>query len=398
MSKLEKWSALPSWLNLSKYQVSTFGRIKSIAKNYILTASAIAGYKCITLSTDRGTIKQYKLHRLIALTFVDGRSEERDIVDHIDRNPSNNKVENLRWVNAVENMANITRKKHSNGRKVAQLDLNGNLIKEWPCVAEAARQLKIDKHGISNVCLGKPKQKTAGGFLWMYVEEKVAEPETWVEISDDLWISDTGRLYYPYGKRYTRGTNTPSYYVTCFEGRKCYVHELIAEYFVMNDDPDRKTTINHIDGNKKNNHADNLEWCTRQENSRHAVDTGLLKPKKTAYNGMAREVGFFKDDVLIKKFPSQKLAAEYAGVSRDTMKKWMKLTDTCSYRYIDGKESKKGQSKKKRVNHYNKNGDLIATYESLMDAVRTTKYSRTGIQQKTKLEGFPHNDNFRYAD
>ena len=56
-------------------------------------------------------------------------------------------------------------------------------------------------------------------------------------------------------------------------GKDEYVHRLVAKYFVPN--PNGYLEVNHIDGNKENNCADNLEWCTRSQNNKHAFQTGL---------------------------------------------------------------------------------------------------------------------------
>lgn len=53
--------------------------------------------------------------------------------------------------------------------------------------------------------------------------------------------------------------------------QKHLVHRIVAAAFCPGSGP----VVNHIDGNKRNNRAENLEWCTYTENNDHARDTGL---------------------------------------------------------------------------------------------------------------------------
>ena len=59
--------------------------------------------------------------------------------------------------------------------------------------------------------------------------------------------------------------------------KDAFVHRLVAIAFI--DNPDGKQFVNHKDGNKQNNRVENLEWASAQENSTHAVSTGLMKHK-----------------------------------------------------------------------------------------------------------------------
>lgn len=86
------------------------------------------------------------------------------------------------------------------------------------------------------------------------------------------------------------------------------VHRLVAQYFVENKNPEKFTCVNHIDGNKTNNHFTNLEWCDLSHNSREAIRLGLQKTN----NAFKRTpiIVLDKNKNYIKEYPSIKSAQE----------------------------------------------------------------------------------------
>lgn len=71
------------------------------------------------------------------------------------------------------------------------------------------------------------------------------------------------------------------------------IHRIVAEVF-LTPPSDLHVQVNHIDGCKTNNRLDNLEWLTPQENSQHAIDTGLRKP---TYSSQAKHLAQ-ADDIV----------------------------------------------------------------------------------------------------
>ena len=59
------------------------------------------------------------------------------------------------------------------------------------------------------------------------------------------------------------------------------IHTLVAKHFITH--VKGKSHVNHKDGNKINNHVDNLEWCTPKENMQHASLNGFLNNSKGEY-------------------------------------------------------------------------------------------------------------------
>lgn len=65
-----------------------------------------------------------------------------------------------------------------------------------------------------------------------------------------------------------------------------YIHDLVASAWV--DNPDGKKLVNHEDGDKSNDSADNLTFATNGENTKHAYEHGLAHGPKGETNGKSK--------------------------------------------------------------------------------------------------------------
>jgi len=147
----------------SNYKISSDGIIINSSKNNIkMNYMKNNGYYYIKLMSDNKINKQYSIHRLVAMTFIDNPNNYK-IVNHIDENKLNNNVKNLEWCTLLQNTI------YSCGKKVCKINIKSNkIIKTYNCLNDAAKELNIKQAtSISLAC--KNKRKTAYGYKWKFV-------------------------------------------------------------------------------------------------------------------------------------------------------------------------------------------------------------------------------------
>lgn len=107
-------------------------------------------------------------------------------------------------------------------------------------------------------------------------------------------------------------------------------HRLVGQYFVPNEDPEVNIEINHIDGNKNNNVASNLQWVTRKYNIHHSHQTGLFSLEAKRKGGIKRRklVKVTYADGTSKYCSGLIYAAFDLGVAPATIKKYIKEQKT----------------------------------------------------------------------
>jgi hypothetical protein len=95
-----------------------------------------------------------------------------------------------------------------------------------------------------------------------------------------FYTKKEGRTILPNIDRY--GYKKLNLYHNKYNRKTFTVHRLVAIAFIPN--PENYDQINHIDGDKLNNHVDNLEWCNAKQNHTHAVKNGLIDFSKFNFN------------------------------------------------------------------------------------------------------------------
>lgn len=133
-------------------------------------------------------------------------------------------------------------------------------------------------------------------------------------------VDETGLVYsLRKGKSLTPKQNWDGYLrVQLYNHGDCEfvgIHRLVAEAFIPN--PDNKPFVNHINGDKSDNRAANLEWCTQQENIAHAWETGLSKTHLNRAGVPVRQISL--NGELIAVWPSTMAVERALGIKHSNI-------------------------------------------------------------------------------
>lgn len=193
---MKKWKDIPGFEGL--YEASTSGEIRSIKRvvyngvaNHVLKERILkpipngTGYFGVCLRKDNCSKRMY-VHRLVAMAFLRTKNYLLE-VNHIDGNRANNNVLNLEWVTRSENhfhrYKTLKQKGVNEGKTgalnwrskpVNMINMQNEVVKKFPGVMEAARQLKVNESSIRCALYGR--SKTCLGYKWEYA----TDPLPWI--------------------------------------------------------------------------------------------------------------------------------------------------------------------------------------------------------------------------
>ena len=252
-SEEEIWKPIEGY----EYEVSSCGRVRDEGGIFVNVKNYQTKYPTVRLPN-----KTMSLRKLLSVAFLQKPDSSMKLINK-NGDYTNNHVSNLVWEKKKDLF--VPRVGKTQSWPVEQWSTSGELVKKWDCVEEASEALGTTKKSVLDCCSGK--YKSLKGFVWKRGEDEDLDCEDWklIEKGKILGVSNMGRILLKGGvKTYGRKDQSGYRKYSSF-----LVHRLVADAFCRGK-TEEKNCVNHIDSNKENNRADNLEFCTHSWNTRHS--------------------------------------------------------------------------------------------------------------------------------
>lgn len=180
---------------VGKYQVSNYGRVKSLARLRKSKGGCLCpvkerilkpkidddGYLNYTFSNGKHNKSKFiRLNILVYQTFIGPVPIGYDI-HHINHNRQDNRLENLCL---IEHKKHCDLHSSEKSKPILQFTKDGQFVDEFPSIEEASRQTGICRCSIRRCCHRHKKNKTAGGYIFLFksevnkINERVKEAKT----------------------------------------------------------------------------------------------------------------------------------------------------------------------------------------------------------------------------
>lgn len=256
-------------------QISTLGRLQHVRNGKVrgkpfISKQCPRGYSHIKPRVAGNKRLCIRVHRAVWETFV-GDIPHGMSIDHINRNRSDNRLENLRPATSKQQRANMkTSATRRDARPITVWRLSDpENVMEFPHAAAAAKELGAITRALRSVANGIVRRTGEFGACWRdnaeFFEGEVFRCATLR--GKDVHVSNHGRLLdktkafavYPIA---TPGNDYPT-----AGSKSVFMHLAVAKAWpeLIGGEPGEGKTIDHIDRNKNNNNPSNLRWATAKE-------------------------------------------------------------------------------------------------------------------------------------
>lgn len=370
-----------------EYYVTSDGKIFNKKTNLEIKQSLrkdhINGYLVCCI---KNTSKQ--VHNLVFVSF-NGEVGENQVIDHIDRNKLNNRLENLRAVSRSENALNRVRKPAQFNKVIATSIDNDDDILYFENRLEAAEYFNVNEVTIRHYI---KKQSNFNGYILTWGNQisdisgyKPVGVIKGIDFGDKYLANNEGTIITVFSGIYRtiRQQDLTGYKAVSFNSfgnqKGEMVHRIVAKLFLSNGEENYINpllVVNHLNENKFDNKAANLEWTTRKDNSVYSCAKRVLQICPKTYN-------------IVNNFISIAEAGNHININKGVIQAlrsgglcggfyWVYETDKHQIKDKIKLERCKQPTKWKSVSQIDVNtGEVIRTFKSISEAVKEVGASGT---------------------